>query len=42
MVARVGASLAAEEQGAAKPRGHGCGRRNTGFEKKLQYKHKQI
>ncbi|MBR1429018.1 MAG: hypothetical protein IJ590_02055 [Rickettsiales bacterium] len=31
-----------EERSGAKRRGRGLGRRNTGFEKKLQYKHQKI
>ena len=42
MLRRRGARLAAErseeERSGAKRRGRGLGRRNTGFEKKLQYK----
>ena len=34
--------MAAEERGAAKPRGRGLGQRNMGFEKKLQYKLQKI
>ena len=39
--ARLADERSEEERSGAKRRGRGLGQRNTGFEKKLQYKHQK-